>query len=182
MSVGFRKSLFGYNQDDVIDYIKKLHASFADKEAKFESQISELEENINSLCLKLEASENEKSGLQSKVDEYNSKRAEMERLSENIGKLYLVAQTGAKTVMTNAEEDWEASYAQIERNVSAIEETHSALDELRKNIRETADSFNNELTSLMASLEETKEKLSKDREENGKVSEEFSSLMEAVSK
>ena len=54
--------------------------------------------------------------------------------------------------------------------------------ELRKNIRETADSFNNELTSLMASLEETKEKLSKDREENGKVSEEFTSLLEAVSK
>ena len=31
MSVGFRKSLFGFNCDDVAAYIQKMHKSFAKK-------------------------------------------------------------------------------------------------------------------------------------------------------
>ncbi len=182
MSVGFRKSLFGYNQDDVIEYVKKLHSAFADKEADFESKISELENKIGRLCLEQEVLEKEKAELRIKADEYDSKKAEMDRLGENIGKLYLVAKTNAKTVMVNAEEGAKASYELTERNVTAIEETHLALESLRKNIRETADNFNNELSSLMASLTEAKEKLSLDKAENEKAQEEFASLLEAVSK
>ncbi len=182
MSVGFRKSLFGYNQDDVIEYVKRLHNNFSLKEESFKKQLSDLEEKINMLTQNLEASENENKVLEGKLAEYNSKKAEMERLSENIGKLYMVSQANAKTIMSNAEESSKITNNEIARNVSVIEETHEALESLNRSINETSQSFTKEVEALMQSLSQTKEKLSADNAENLQASEEFASLLEAVSK
>ena len=130
MAIGFRKSLFGYNQDDVIEYIKKLHNNFKDKEQTFKDDISALEEKINALVENEEKLNQENHELNAKLDEFNAKKAEMERLSENIGKLYLVANTNAKTIMSNAEESSRLAESEINKNVSAIEETHAALLEM----------------------------------------------------
>ena len=182
MAVGFRKSLFGYNQDDVIEYVKKLHASFSEKEAIFKAQIAELDGKINALIENETKLENEKAELNSKLSEYESKKAEMERLGENIGKLYLVAQTNAKTIMTNAEENSKIADEEIGKNVSAIEETHIALDNLRKSILETSENFNKEVTALMESLEATKAKIADDAIENTKANKQFVTLLESISK
>ncbi len=182
MSIGFRKSLLGYNPDDVIEYVRKLHASFSEKEAEFKAQISDLDEKINALTKKEITLEAEKNELNSKLTEFEGKRAEMERLSENIGKLYLVAQTNAKTIMSNAEKNSKVAYEETAKNVSAIEETHQALDSLRNSINETAQNFTNEISALMGSLEAAKAKLSDDAEINEIKAEEFSALLEAVSK
>ena len=104
----------------------------------------------------------------------------MERLSENIGKLYLVSQTNAKTIMSNAEENSKITDEQISRNVSAIEETHIALDNLRKNIIETSENFSREVSALMQSLEATKEKISTDAKKNLEANEKFNLLLEAI--
>ena len=130
MSVGFRKSLFGYNQDDVIEYVKKLHNNFSLKEDSFKKQLADLENKINSLNKDLAVLESEKSELNAKLSEYNAKKSEMDRLSENIGKLYMVSQANAKTIMANAEENSKIANMDIEKNVSAIEETHKALEGL----------------------------------------------------
>ncbi len=182
MSIGFKKSLFGFNCDDVISYIKRLHNDFKGKENAFQEQIDNLEAKINALGqnqLKLEA---EKAELNAKLSEYDEKTAEMERLSENIGKLYLVAQTNSKNIMDNAVENSKATEAQILSNISTIEEAHYALEEIRQNINKTAESFTNELNTLMSSLEATKEKLQEDAVKNTEASNEFEELLEAVSK
>lgn len=180
MSTGFRKSLFGFNQNDVIEYVKKLHTSFSEKEADFKKQISDLDGKISSLLSQQEKLIVEKTQLNSKLEEFEAKRAEMERLSENIGKLYLVAQTNAKTIMTNAEENSKKTDEEIARNISAIEETHTALENLKKSITETAENYSKEVINLIQSLEETKDKLSADSKENEVASNQFSALLEAV--
>ena len=182
MSVGFRKSLFGYNQDDVIEYVKKLHNNFSLKEDSFKKQLADLENKINSLNKDLAVLENEKASLSEKLSEYNAKKSEMDRLSENIGKLYMVSQANAKTIMANAEENSKIANMEIEKNVSAIEETHKALEGLKQSINETSQIFTKEVVSLMRSLEEAKEKFSADNIKNGEVSEEFTALLEVVSK
>lgn len=182
MSVGFRKSLFGYNQDDVIEYVKKLHNNFSLKEDSFKKQLADLENKINSLNKDLAVLENEKASLSEKLSEYNAKKSEMDRLSENIGKLYMVSQANAKTIMANAEENSKIANMEIEKNVSAIEETHKALEGLKQSINETSQNFTKEVESLMRSLEEAKEKFSADNIKNGEVSEEFTALLEVVSK
>ena len=182
MSVGFRKSLFGYNQDDVIEYVKKLHNNFSLKEDSFKKQLADLENKINSLNKDLEVLESEKSELNAKLSEYNTKKSEMDRLSENIGKLYMVSQANAKTIMANAEENSKIANMEIEKNVSAIEKTHKALEGLKQSINETSQNFTKEVESLMRSLEEAKEKFSADNIKNGEVSEEFTALLEVVSK
>lgn len=182
MSVGFRKSLFGYNQDDVIEYVKKLHNNFSLKEDSFKKQLADLENKINSLNKDLAVLENEKASLSEKLSEYNAKKSEMDRLSENIGKLYMVSQANAKTIMANAEENSKIANMEIEKNVSAIEETHKALEGLKQSINETSQNFTKEVESLMHSLEEAKEKFSSDNVKNGEVSDEFTALLEVVSK
>ena len=182
MAIGFRKSLFGYNQDDVIEYVKKLHNNFKEKEQTFKADINALEDKINNLLeneVKLNA---EKAELTSKLNEFTAKQAEMERLSENIGKLYLVANTNAKTIMSNAEESSKLAESEINKNVSAIEETHVALNSLRDSINETAKNFNDEISALIESLENTKGKISNSTLENENASNEFAALLETVSK
>ena len=182
MSVGFRKSLFGYNQDDVIEYVKKLHNNFSLKEDSFKKQLADLENKINSLNKDLAVLENEKASLSEKLSEYNAKKSEMDRLSENIGKLYMVSQANAKTIMANAEENSKIANMEIKKNFSAIEEPHKALEGLKQSINETSQNFTKEVESLMRSLEEAKEKFSADNIKNGEVSEEFTALLEVVSK
>ena len=171
MAIGFRKSLFGYNQDDVIEYIKKLHSNFKDKEQTFKDDIAALEEKVNALV------ENEEKLLEENRD----------KLAYNlyvifVGKLYLVANTNAKTIMSNAEESSKLAETEISKNVSAIEETHIALNSLRDSINETAQSFTNEISALIESLEATKGKISNSALENENASNEFAALLETVSK
>lgn len=73
MSVGFRSSLFGFNREDVIEYIKNLHDDFSEKKAEFENQLAELECAIKQL-------ESQKDELDSKIAEYE------EKISEDTGK------------------------------------------------------------------------------------------------
>lgn len=182
MAVGFRKSLFGYNADDVINYVKKLHNSFSEKEAIFKSQIDNLNVKIADLSRKEEELEKEKNELNLKLDEYNAKKVEMERLSEKIGKLYLVAQTNAKNIMSNAEQNSKITDEEIRRNISAIDETHMALENLKNSIRETSENFNNEVNALINSLKSAKAKINNDADKNLKSSEEFSALLETINK
>ncbi len=180
MSIGFRKSLLGFNQNDVIEYVKKLHDTFNNKEADLKKQISDLEGTVGSLLSQQEKLIAEKAQLNAKLQEFEAKRAEMERLSENIGKLYLVAQTNAKTIMSNAEENSQKANQEIARNVSAIETTHNALEEIKKSIIETSHNYSQEVAALVTSLEETKEKLSCDAKQNEEASQQFTTLLETV--
>ena len=49
MTVGFRKSLFGFNQDDVINYIQKTHKSFSQQTEELAKELKLSKEDYDKL-------------------------------------------------------------------------------------------------------------------------------------
>lgn len=182
MSVGFRKSLFGFNCDDVIRYIEKTHKTFSAK-------TNSLNEKAESLAKQLELSKEqydslleEKNVISAKLDEFTEKYEEIERLSENIGKLYLVAQANAQAIMANSEKNAQLSSEQVENNLSSIDEAHASLGQLRQSILKTSEDFVNEVDSLINSLEDTKEKINQNNKDIEIAKENFDTVYESIVK
>ena len=160
MAVGFRKSLFGFNCDDVISYIEKSQKSFAEKEKELSEQADRLSKELdlsNENYTKLNA---EKELIAEKLAEFNEKYEEIERLSDNIGKLYLVAQANAQAIMANSEKNAKLAAKEVEKNICTIDEAHDSLDELKKSIIKTSNDFVSEVDALLASLNDTREQIS----------------------
>lgn len=155
MSVGFRKSLFGFNSNDVIEYIEKAQRNFNAKENALNKKLDGLKSELEHSTKLCEELANEKQDLQQQIDAFNAKYEEIERISENIGKLYLVAQTNSKAIMENSKNSVQLADAEIERNLNSISDAHKSLNELRDRITKTSEEFTNEVDTLISSLEAT---------------------------
>ena len=180
MSVGFRKSLFGFNSNDVIEYIEKAQRNFTLKENTLNKKLDEVKEELNrsnSLC---EALASEKQDLQRQIDEFNAKYEEIERISENIGKLYLVAQTNSKAIMENSENSVQLADAEIERNLNSIADAHKSLNELRDRITKTSEEFTNEVDGLISSLEATINQINENSSAIEEAKTEFSEVFASI--
>lgn len=180
MSIGFRKSLFGFNCDDVINYIEKTHKSFAKK-------ADSLNEKADSLAKELKLSKEdyeklmaEKQVVDQKLNAFNEKYEEIERLSENIGKLYLVAQANAQAIMANSQKNAELSKTEVEKNLSTIDEAHESLDNLRQSIVKTSEDFVSEVNSLLQSLDRTREQITQNTENSEKAKQQFDAIYESI--
>lgn len=176
MAVGFRKSLFGFNSNDVIEYIESTHKSFVKKEKDLKADIEALKNELelsNKKCDKLEL---EKAEIDKKLAEFNAKYDEIERLSENIGKLYLVAQTNAKAIIENSENSAKIAEDEVNKNIYSINEAHESLKNLRQSIIKTSDDFVVEVDTLISSLNATCQKISN----NSEVAENAKNQFEAI--
>lgn len=180
MSVGFRKSLFGFNSSDVIEYIEKTVGSFSKKEAVLNQKLDELTSELkvsNENCLKLE---NEKAELNKKLEEFNEKYEEIERLSENIGKLYLVAQANSKAIMENTENSADVAQKEVYRNLTSIDQAHRSLEELRLSIAQTSEEFTRKVDGLISSLNTARDKIAQNNSEIDKSKEQFREVFMSV--
>ncbi len=180
MSVGFRKSLFGFNCDDVIEYINKTHKTFVDREKKLNIKVDELAEELKlskEEALKIEA---ERQQLDAKLKEFNEKYEEIERLSENIGKLYLVAQANAQAIMESSESSAKITAEEVNRNLYTIDEAHSSLKELRANITKTSDDFVAEVDKLICSLNDTREQIANNTQAEDKAKDTFKEVYQSI--
>ena len=180
MSIGFRKSLFGFNSQDVMDYIDKTHRSFSKTENELNTKIDELTTLLATAKKEQEKLENEKAELNAKIDAFNEKYDEIERLSENIGKLYLVAQSNAQAIMNNAKEEARIAEEEAKRNIVTIDETHDALSELRSDILRTSQEFSAKVDGLVASLNTAREKIASDIDDTITHSEEFDKVYKSI--
>ena len=156
---GFRRSLFGFNTDDVLEYIEKTHKSFSKKQDALSQKADSLAKDLE---LSKEQYDNlmaEKAIVDEKLNAFVEKYEEIEKLSENIGKLYLVAQANAQAIMKSSESSLNISCAEVEKNLNSIDEAHASLDEIRANIVKTSNEFVDELDELIQSLVDTKDKI-----------------------
>ena len=160
MSAGFRKSLFGFNCEDVMEYIEKSQKSFTEREKDLSEQVEKLSVDLELSNDNYRKLQEEKDTISKKLEEFNEKYEEIGRLSENIGKLYLVAQANARAIMANSEKNAGLAAAQVEKNLSTLEEAHASLDELKKNIVRTTDEFVGEVDALISSLNDAREQIS----------------------
>ncbi len=156
MALGFRKSIFGYNCEEVSEYLHK-------KDYENKQIVASLNQKINGLTDELskinntnaELSENIKE-LTEQLDFYKSKYEEVKTLSENIGKLYLVAQTNAKAIINSANETRTLTENEIEENLALINNTNSSLLTLKSDLINLSNTFVSEIERLSVSLDKIK--------------------------
>lgn len=180
MSVGFRRGLFGFNCDDVVEYIEKAQSNFKKKEADLNNQVESLSKDLKEskeICAKLNV---EKDIISAKLKEFTDKYEEIERLSENIGKLYLVAQANAKAIMENSQNNSVMASAEVEKNIVSIDEAHVSLTELRKNILSTTEGFVNEVDELILSLNKTKEQIANNKDAETEAKNQFDAVFDSI--
>ncbi len=180
MAVGFKKSFFGFNCDDVMKYIERSQKSFAEKEKDLTNQVEELSKSLDLSNENYRKLNDEKELIAKKLADFSEKYEEIERLSENIGKLYLVAQANAQAIMANSEENANLANSEVEKNLSAINDAHESLDSLRKSVIQTSNEFLGEIDGLISSLNETKEtiaaNIASDEEHKNQFNEVFRTL------
>lgn len=182
MSMGFRKSMFGFKRGDVHHYIDDLNKSHSEKQWALERRVSALTEEINQLRQELANASAEKFRIEHELKEYTDKYDEIERLSQNIGKLYLVAQSNARAIMKNSDENRDAVRREVESNLDSIDSTHVSLDEIKTKMLETSSEFVSRLEDLMSSLESARSQISdNDTDNDGKVKD-FETLYSELSK
>ena len=182
MSIGFRKSLFGFNSSDVIEYIEKAHRNFSKKEEALKKEMKELENTLSKTRNDMDKLTAERDELNVKLTEFNAKSEEIERLSENIGKLYLVAQTNAKAIIENSEANAELSKQEVTNNLTSIDDAHEALKALRESIIKTSDDFTNEVDRLIKSLDTTREQIAQNEENIDAATNEFKTVFSEINK
>ena len=182
MSVGFRKSFLGFNCDDVIEYIQSSHRKFSEKEKELNQKIESLENTIASVNAQLEDVKAAKAAVEAQLKEYTDKYDEIERLSQNIGKLYLVAQTNAKAIMQNSNDNRDITNREVEKNLHSIDNAHEQLAALKSEIMQTSNEFVNKVDTLVASLSNARDQVSQKNIDNRELTEQFENLLVEISK
>lgn len=157
--MGFRKGLFGFNCDDVMEYIEAKHKEYADKETVLNEKIEELSDSLNNATRELDNLRRAKKAAEDELKKYTDKYEEIDRLSQNIGKLYLVAQANAQSVINSAEENRKESLSEVEKNLSSIENAHRSLEEIKAKVEKTSSDFSDSINALMLSLCDTKKSI-----------------------
>lgn len=182
MSVGFRKSLFGFNCDDVIGYIEESHKKFSEKENVLNEKIDTLDQTLANVNAQLEDVKTAKAAVEAQLKEYTDKYDEIERLSQNIGKLYLVAQSNAKSIMQNSTENKDIVNREVEKNLHSIDSAHEALASLKAEIMQTSDDFVSRVDALVNSLTAAREQISAKNADNRELAEQFENLFADINK
>ena len=177
MSVGFRKSLFGFNCDDVISYIDETHKKFSEKESTLNQKIDALDVTLANVNTQLQDVKNAKAAVEAQLKEYTDKYDEIERLSQNIGKLYLVAQANAKSIMQNSAENKDTVNREVERNLHSIDNAHESLAALKAEIMQTSADFVAKVDTLVSSLNTAREQIGTKNTESRELAEQFENML-----
>ena len=180
MKAGFRKSLFGFNSDDVIEYIEKTHKVFSEKETLLNEKIDELKDELNSAKLQISDIIAEKTKIENDLKEYTEKYDEIERLSQNIGKLYLVSEANANAVIENAKQSREISEEAVSKSIKCADDTYSSLASLKDEIVKTSSEYLEKINSLMLSLESMKNNIYNNNLSAEKSIEEYEELLNSI--
>ena len=114
--------------------------------------------------------------------QFKKKADEIERLSDNIGKLYLVAQANAQAIMKDSENSSKLAAEEIEKNISSIDEAHISLTAMKQEILKTTEDFAKDIDSLLSSLNDTKSQIINNSKSSESKSQEFKEIYASLTK
>ena len=180
MAIGFRKCLFGFTTNDVINYIDKMHTAFQDKQTTLNNELEKLNGELSLSKENYDSLLKEKDEIAARLNEFEEKYAEIQRLSEVIGKLYLVAQANAKAIIERTSENSRITNEEISKNLIAIDEAQSSLSSLKEQLNKTSDGFMSEIDSLLSSLKDVKNQVEENIDAAKKSEEEFEAVFESL--
>ena len=180
MAYQFRKSLFGFNSDDVTEYISKTHKEYSEKVTVLNEKIENLNDELTVANTNVKTLAASNAELEAKLKFYTDKYEEIERLAQSIGKLYIVANANAKAIMESAQNNRNIAKLQVDDNLKGVEDIQTALIKTRENITKTASEFSDRLQSLLNTLSVAKDSIKKnDIKSNEKISE-FEALINSI--
>ena len=169
MSVFFRKSLLGYNVEDVKKYIDGLFKKISDSDEEHKKEIAknkelilELSESLNNANQNISELISQNDNLTAEVEHYRAEKEKITQLSEVIGKLYLVSKLNAESIITSATSIKRKTVEEAEFNMQLIEEAHQNLQELTNKVNATSLEYTDKIQSVATSLNETKDSIKKD--------------------
>ncbi|MBR7071675.1 MAG: hypothetical protein IKI29_05910 [Clostridia bacterium] len=173
MTTKFRKSVFGFNCKDVEEY-------FIHENTLHEQKINDLHDEIHALNQSVQDITAERDSMQKSLEDFQRQYHEIERLAENIGKLYLVAQSNAKEIMLRSAESSFLSKKEVEKNLSCVEQTQISLQELKNSLEETSRSFHQQMDEMLSSIAKTKEKIEENQAVEQNAKDQFSDVFELL--
>lgn len=151
MSKKFRTGLFGFNRDDVLQFVletKENESKSAKKIDGLTTKTAELENLNNELQEKCNALELELSTARDEIADFRQREEALTRLSESIGRLYLVAQANARSIIDTANRSAEASLQSVEKNMAVAVSAEEKLEEISAVLSERTKAYLNEIESL----------------------------------
>lgn len=164
--VGFRRELLGFNREDVIEYIKKMQKVSSSKETELVDTIDKLNlrnaelidelKRIPELEASLKLSEATVQKLSLEAAELRNKQAEVEKISQDIAKMYLVAKSNAEAIQQSTKESSELAFYEINRTMSVLEEMQSKLFGIKSEISEASERYTKDLESITESFDSAK--------------------------
>lgn len=159
MTKKFRNSLFGFNRDDVMEFVVESK----EKENSYKEKCNKLSDEIDNLT-KLNTELNEKlSEAQRIADDFKSREEALTKLSESIGRLYLVTQTNANAVIASAKDSVAQSEICIDKNLDVASTAESELDEIGQVLKEKTQLYLAEVEVLKNKIANTRDRIEQNR-------------------
>ncbi len=158
MTKKFRTGLFGFNRDDVLKFVVDAKENELIKNQKIDAltkKTEELEKNSTELEEKCIALETELSAAKKEIDEFHQREEALTRLSESIGRLYLVAQANARSIIDTANRSAEASLQSVEKNMAVAVSAEEKLEEISAVLSEKTKTYLAEIESLKTQITAT---------------------------
>ena len=167
MAIKFRNSLFGFNKDDVLEYVvaaKSNENTLKTKIEKLEKELSEANKANNDLTAKNAELSSTLAVKTAELDEYHTREEQLTKLSESIGKMYLVSQANAKTVLQSVNDSVKKAEEIITAKIDAAEKAEEEFTSIRQMLNEKTEAFNSEVLELQDKLYRTKISIKENRE------------------
>lgn len=171
MKLGLKKSILGFNCNEVIEYIQNNHKIFTQTKVNYENEIKLLKS-------KVDFQEESISFLSAELDKYVAKEAEINELAEKITEMFLVSKKASESILQNAVKNKQDSEKLVEENITAISNANTTFENLENNLYESIEKFNNNVSFLKEELNKTKDILN-ERKSN---SEEFEKTFAEINK
>ncbi len=170
MTAKFRKSLIGFNQNDVIEYIKELSLTAKNTEQELNSLLSE-EKRKNELLAKTNAVLGEKLAF------FEEKYEELNKLCEDVARVYLTTKTSSKIIIDSTKENCDAMQEQVDMNINTLSEVQAALVKLQEQVNQTAQIYSNEVESVSECLTSAKSIIDANKEKSINAINEFNKVI-----
>ena len=177
--VGFRRELLGFNREDVIEYIKKIQKENSEKERELINNIDNINRRNAKLIdelkripeleanLKISAETIEK--LSAETASLREKQEEVQNISKDIAKMYIVAKSNAEIVNKSTKDSSDLAFYEINRTLLALEEMQQKLGSIKSNIDNASKKYSDDLDYIFKSFDAARETINNISEKVNKV-------------
>lgn len=179
----FRGALFGFNREDVLTYVVETREADNKNRRRIEdldNRNKELEANIEQIKGLNEEISEKLSIAEEKIKDFEQREESLTRLSESIGRLYLVAQANANAVINAANENVELSKNVVEQNISVASSAEAELQEISRILNEKTKAYTDEIAVLEKQIADTRERIIENKAEIAHRQTELESITASV--